>query len=98
MTARALLLATVLGGSVASSGCAERIAESRIRGALISNGVPADTADCMARRMVDRLTIAQLRRLEALRGADRSLGAFLAAVRRINDSEVVAVTASSAAL
>jgi hypothetical protein len=52
----------------------------------------------MAQRMVDRLSIGQLRKLEALRGGGRSLDDYLAAVRRVGDAEVIGVTVSSAAL
>ena len=40
-------------------------------------------------RMTDRLTIPQLQRLKKLKGADRSLGEFVNAVRRVGDAEVV---------
>jgi hypothetical protein len=92
---RSLLLTMALA---ASAGCVEQIAESRVRSALVEAGVADPTADCMAGRMVDRLTIAQLRKLEALKGDSRSVGDYLAAVRRVGDPEVIAVTASSAAL
>jgi hypothetical protein len=52
----------------------------------------------MAHRMVDRLTIKQLRKLEALRGEKRSVADYVVAVRRVGDAEVLGVTASSAAL
>jgi hypothetical protein len=81
-----------------SAACVERIAESRVRSALLDAGVAEGTADCMAGRMVDRLTISQLRKLEALKGEKRSVGDYLNAVRRVGDPEVVGVTASSAAL
>lgn len=93
---RGLLL--VAGLAVAISGCAEKVAENRVRAALVNAGVSEDDADCMARRMVDRLTIGQLRRLEALRGEKRSIADYVIAVRRVGDAEAVAVTASSAAL
>jgi hypothetical protein len=54
--------------------------------------------------MTDRLTLAQLRKLEALSGQSRdtlsrlSLPEFVTVVERIGDAEVLAVTASSAAL
>jgi hypothetical protein len=92
---RALVLALVM---LASGGCVERITEHRVHGALIDAGVPDPTADCMARRMVHRLSIGQLRKLEALRGAKRSLHGYLKAVERVGDPEVIGVTASSAAL
>ena len=52
----------------------------------------------MARRMVDRLTIQQLRKLEALEGERRSIDEYLDAVRQVGDAEALAVTASSAVL
>jgi hypothetical protein len=80
------------------AGCAERIAESRVRSALLDAGLSERNADCMAGRMVERLTVSQLRKLEALRGEKRSIGDYVIAVRQIGDAEVVSVTASSAAL
>lgn len=80
------------------SGCVEKIAEHRVRSALVDAGLSDRNADCMAQRMVDRLTIAQLRKLEALQGDKRSLADYVQAVRRVGDGEVIAVTASSAAL
>ena len=44
-------------------------------------------------RLVGKLGVCPL-----LKGADRSLGEFVAAVRRVGDSEALEVTASSAAL
>lgn len=54
--------------------------------------------------MVDRLTIAQLKRLEALKPREgeaarpATIGEFVDRIRRVGDAEVVAVTASSAGL
>ena len=84
--------------AVVGTGCVERIAESRVRSALIEAGLSERNAECMAGRMVDRLTIAQLRKLERLKGEKRSLDDYLDAVRRVGDTEALAVTASSAAL
>ena len=91
---RAIFLALLL------TGCVSRIAESRVRAALIANGLPARTADCMAERMVDRLSIGQLRKLERLRGLgeSRTPMAFVAKVRSVGDSEALAVVTSSAAV
>lgn len=80
------------------AGCAGQIAESRVRSALIDAGLSERNADCMAGRMVDRLTISQLRKLEALRGEKRSIADYVIAVRQVGDAEVISVTASSAAL
>lgn len=92
---RFLLALTAL---FAVTGCAEKIAESRVRSALVDAGLSEHNADCMAHRMVDRLTISQLRKLEALEGEKRSLADYVEAVERVGDAEVLSVTASSAAL
>lgn len=87
-----------------AAGCVQTIAEGRVKTALLDAGVPPGDADCMSQRMVDRLTIVQLRKLEALKAqpgeAERpaTLSEFVTRVRRVGDAEVVAVTASSAAL
>ena len=83
--------------------CAEQIAESRVRSALTDAGVSDRTAECMAGRMVDRLTVPQLRRLEELKHSSEgtredSVADYLQRVRRVGDPEVLAVTTSSAAL
>jgi hypothetical protein len=83
---------------LATSACAEKIAEHRVRSALVRAGLSEGNADCMAERMVDRLTIKQLRKLEALQGGKRSVADYVIAVRRVGDPEVIGVTASSAAL
>ena len=85
------------------AGCAQAIAEHRVEAALADAGLSRPVAACMAGRMVDRLTIAQLRRLEELRrpAEDRpeaSLADYLDRVRRVGDAEVIAVTTSSGAL
>ena len=98
------MVAATLAGGLMLGACAERIAESRVQTALVSGGLSARDADCMAGRMVDRLTIPQLRRLEALSGQSRetigtlSLTQYIDLVRRIGDAEVIAVTTTSAAL
>jgi hypothetical protein len=80
------------------SGCVERIAETRVRSALVDAGLSEQTSACMARRMVDRLTISQLRKLQALRGPKRSLADYVIAVGKVGDPQVLEVTATSAAL
>lgn len=96
MNARGLAL--VVAVALAAPGCAQQLTENRVRAALLDAGLSPRNADCMARRMVDRLSISQLRKLEALRGEKRSLVDYVEAVERIGDSEVIAVTATSAAL
>lgn len=87
----------VLGGFALVS-CVSKLAEPRVRSALVEAGLSEANAACMAERMTDRLTIGQLRRLEQMRGGQRSLTDFIAAVRRVGDAETIAVTASAAAL
>ncbi|WP_229732864.1 hypothetical protein [Sphingomonas psychrolutea] len=70
------------------------------RSGLVSAGIPKPIVACMAGRMVDRLSILQLRRLAGLGKADRSrdLEQFLYRVRSLRDPQIIAVTGSSAAL
>jgi len=99
-----LRLAAATCTALLLTGCVSVIAESRVESALVKAGLSERNADCMAERMVDRLTIAQLRKLEKLRGKEgepmkpRTLRQFVERVRAVGDSEVLAVTASSAAL
>ncbi len=86
------------------AGCIERIAESRVESALLDAGLSERNARCMAERMVDRLTIAQLRKLEGLKAREGerdkpvTLHEYVERVRRVGDAEAIAVTASSAGL
>ena len=98
MARNALALCASVVLALASSSCVETIAEHRVRAALIDAGLSEANADCMARRMVDRLSISQLRKLEALKGEKRTMAEYLAAVRKAGDREVITVTAGSAAL
>ena len=78
--------------------------EARLRTGLVNAGLSQSIASCMAERMVDRLSLVQLRRLSALgslkdkRIADMSLDQFLHKVRALKDPEILAVSTSSAAL
>ena len=93
-----------IGAALALSGCVQAIAESRVQSALREAGVSESDSDCMAERMVDRLTIDQLKKLEGLKARKgepvrpTTLGGYVDRVRRVGDAEVVAVTSSSAAL
>ncbi|MGQ0559256.1 MAG: hypothetical protein ACT4OE_06685 [Sphingosinicella sp.] len=80
------------------SGCA--IPEAKLRAGLINGGLPRPLAACMAERMVDRLSLGQLRRLASLPRARSaaSLDQFLSRVGALGDPEILAVTSSSAAL
>ena len=73
---------------------------TRLRTGLIEAGLSEPLAACMAERMVDRLSLIQLRRLADLGHAGRaeSLGEFLHRVRSLRDPEVWTVTSRSAAV
>lgn len=79
-------------------GGAQAIAEYRVRSGLQEAGIGEKTSNCMARRMVKRLTYVQLWKLQSFEGEKHSLGDYIEAVKRVGDGKVIAVTASSAAL
>jgi hypothetical protein len=85
-------------GLLAVAGCATP--ETRLRAGLMEAGLSEPLAACMADRMVDRLSLMQLRRLADLKQAGRadSLDAFLHRVRSLRDPEIWTVTSSSAAI
>lgn len=78
-----------------SDGLLEKVTENRVEEALVANGAPLSLATCMAGRLVDDLTLEQLRKLEALaprEGEDsipRSTDAALDRVKRVDDPQAV---------
>ena len=88
--------------SLALSACATP--ETRLRSGLVDAGLSPAMSACMAERMVDRLSLLQLRRLSSLgslkgrRIADLTLDQFLHKVRALKDAEILAVSTSSAAV
>ena len=99
---RSLSLIAVI--ALGTAGCIDQVVESRVKSALVGAGVSNKNADCMAGRMVDRLSISQLRTLEQLKPrdteSDNSVGlrSYVERVRKVADAETIGVTASSAAL
>lgn len=87
-----------------STGAVDRVVEWRVKTGLIDAGVSDKRATCMSARMVDRLSIMQLRKLQNIEAQEgepaepTGLGDYIKRVRRIGDDEVIAVTGSSAAL
>ena len=79
-------------------------AETRLRNGLNNAGLSEAMSACMAERMVDRLSLVQLRRLSALgslkdkRITDLTMDQFLRKVRALKDAEILAVSTSSAAI
>ena len=64
--------------------------EARLRAGLVEAGLSEPLAACMAERMVDRLSLMQLRRIADLKHAGRadSLDTFLHRVRSLRDPEI----------
>ncbi|MCR2835016.1 hypothetical protein [Parerythrobacter lacustris] len=97
-------LILALLGALLLTGCVEKIAESKVKSALLDAGLSERNSACMAQRMVDRLTISQLRKLEQLKprkGEPKrptTLSGYVERVRRVGDVEVLTVTSSSAAI
>lgn len=99
MMARGALIAA---GCAALAGCATP--ETRLRNGLYNAGLSKPMSACMAQRMVDRLSLEQLRKLtalESMRGkniGDLSIDQFLHRVRALKDGEILGVATSSAAI
>lgn len=76
--------------------------QSRVETGLIRAGVSPRMAGCMADRMVDRLSITQLRRLQSLAKVSRadprdlSIDQLLHNIRALEDPETVGVTSKAA--
>jgi hypothetical protein len=87
------------------SGLANPLIERQVAGALVQSGIGERRAQCMAARMVDRLTIVQLWQLRQamapLKGEPNEgygLGELVKRLRRVGDGETVAVLTTSAGL
>jgi hypothetical protein len=89
-----------LAAILALSACASP--ESRVRTGLINAGISPPIAACMAERLVDHLSISQLRRLQSvatLRGqriGDLTVSQLLERARALNDPEIVSVVTTAA--
>jgi hypothetical protein len=89
----------ILLAILALSACATP--ESRVRAGLIGAGISPSVATCMAQRMVDRLSLQQLRRLQSISTLrDQRIGGltvaqFLHRARALGDPEIVSVVASA---
>lgn len=71
--------------------------EARLRNGLTAAGLSRDTAACMADRMVDRLSLAQLQRLSDLskirkdRIGELTVGQFWRHIGALRDPEIISV-------
>lgn len=84
------------------AGCATVSPEAKVRANLIEAGLSPRMAGCMAERMVDRLSINQLRQLKSfasVRNAamrDMTVDHFLYKLRALDDPEIFSVTSRAA--
>ena len=78
--------------------------ETRVRDGLVDAGLSRPLASCMAARMVDRLSLMQLRRIGRLgdlrdeNPREMTVDQFLHRARALGDPEIWAVMSSSAAI
>ena len=82
-------------------GCATVSPETRIRNTLVDVGLSRPVAGCMAERMVDRLSLGQLRKLGSLsklRKAEietMTVEEFLHRTRALSDPEILRVVTTA---
>lgn len=87
--------ALAMASMLALSACATP--ETRVRTALQDAGLSRPMSKCMAQRMVDQLSLLQLRRLESLSGlrdsriGDMTFDQFFHHVRALKDPEIISV-------
>ena len=93
---RAILAAAALS---ALAACATP--ETRVRNGLMSAGLSAPISACMADRMVDRLSLIQLNKLNGLgklkkqKPGDVTFNEFVKRTKSLRDPEIVGVVTSS---
>jgi len=87
---------------LALGACATISPEARVRASLIEAGLSPRMAQCMAAKMVDDLSLLQLRRVESLaslRGQDvgaMPIDRFLYRLRALEDPEIFLTTSRAA--
>lgn len=93
---------TMAAVSLALSACTTITPEQKVRASLIDAGLSPRMAACMADRMVDRLSLDQLRRLKSLASLEKadmgamSVDRFLYKVRATEDPEIFIVMSRAA--
>lgn len=76
--------------------------ETRLRTGLMDAGLGPRQSACMAERMVDKLSLIQLRRIASLKNfakddiRDMSIDRFLHNIRSLKDPEILAITTRAA--
>jgi hypothetical protein len=96
------LRAALAAALILLPACTSLSPESRLRSGLEEAGLSPRMAGCMAKRMADRLSLAQLRKLQSLASLRKShsgkmsIDQLLHEVRALEDPEIFAVTSGSA--
>ena len=91
-----------LASGLALSACATP--ETRLRNGLVDAGLAQPAAACIAERMVDRLSLLQLKRVGSIaslkdeRISNLSQKDFLYRIRALKDPEILAVATTSAGI
>lgn len=86
------------GAALMLAGCATVSPEARVRDKLMDAGLSPRMSACMAERMVDRLSITQLRRLQSMASLgdadyrEMTVDRLLHKLRAIDDPEIFSVT------
>ncbi|WP_296718171.1 hypothetical protein [Erythrobacter sp.] len=100
-----IVLLGLLVGAAVYAGLANPVLEWRVKSALVEAGIGEARAECMAGRMVERLSPAQLWNLQQGMAAladepagGYSLGELVKRLDRVGDGEAVAVLTTSAGL
>ena len=100
MTVHRRIMTSLIALPLLLAGCASP--EARVRTGLVNAGLPDPLAQCMAGRMVDRLSLTQLRRLQSLAGLGKvdirrvSIDEYLYRIRALKDPEILTVTSKAA--
>lgn len=100
-----MIVIVLLIGIALQTGMARPLVEWQVQRSLVESGVSQERADCMAGRMADRLSVWQLYKLqqgmaprEGEAESPTSLGDLVKRMRRVDDTEAVAVVSTSAGL
>jgi hypothetical protein len=100
MTINRLLPLLSASAFIMIAGCATP--QTQLQRGLINAGLPKAESACMADRMVDKLSLLQLRRLGSLRNfkddkfSEMSVGRFMHNIRALKDPEILSVTTRAA--
>ena len=100
-----IVILAALAGAALYTGHARPVVKWQVERSLLASGMSEKRSDCMAGRMVDRLSILQLWNLrQAMQPREgeaenaEGLGELVKRLRRSGDTETVAVVSTSAGL